>query len=363
MQQMLCRIGFLLLAAVLLCTAASAEIYQYRDEDGNLHFSDTPPPGGARPAVPLAGTDAKGPFGPESLEDQLLDACTPSGPVEEASIATVTVEAELGTGSGFFVSPEGHILTNRHVIRGSRRALEKADQTLQEMDRRIEKIDRRFAAEKDRLSRFERELKDYRKSIADMPEGAAKEREKRRYLLEKERYTDYRKAYLEKKAAYEERKAAYENEKSAYLYKTSTAALTRHFHVVLKDGSRHAAYLVATSRDRDLALLKIDGHRTPYIRTAAAAPLSQGDRVYAIGSPVGLRDSVSSGIISGFESSFIQTDAKIYPGNSGGPLVTQSGRVIGINTFKKLTRRFEGIGFAIPIDVAIEEFRRHLGRR
>jgi S1-C subfamily serine protease len=57
---------------------------------------------------------------------------------------------------------------------------------------------------------------------------------------------------------------------------------------------------------------------------------------------------------------FIQTNAQIYPGNSGGPLVTADGRVLGINTFKRLTRKFEGLGFAIPIKVAIDEFAAHL---
>ena len=56
----------------------------------------------------------------------------------------------------------------------------------------------------------------------------------------------------------------------------------------------------------------------------------------------------------------MQTNAQIYPGNSGGPLVTQSGRVVGINTFKQLTRKYEGLGFAIPIERAYQEFGRYL---
>ena len=80
----------------------------------------------------------------------------------------------------------------------------------------------------------------------------------------------------------------------------------------------------------------------------------------SIGSPARLQNSVTSGVFSGFESGFIQTNAQIYPGNSGGPLVTAQGRVVGINTFKQLTHKFEGLGFAIPIQVALREFRAHL---
>ena len=59
---------------------------------------------------------------------------------------------------------------------------------------------------------------------------------------------------------------------------------------------------------------------------------------------------------SGFEGGFLQTNAQIYPGNSGGPLIAADGWVLGINTFKKLTHKFEGLGFAIPISVAWHEF-------
>lgn len=52
----------------------------------------------------------------------------------------------------------------------------------------------------------------------------------------------------------------------------------------------------------------------------------------------------------------MQINAQIYPGNSGGPLVTAQGRVLGINTFKTLTLKFEGLGFAIPIETALREF-------
>lgn len=81
-----------------------------------------------------------------------------------------------------------------------------------------------------------------------------------------------------------------------------------------------------------------------------------GQNVYAIGSPLKLNNSVTSGVVSNNRGDFIQTNAEIYPGNSGGPLVTEDGRVVGINTMKKITNKFEGLGFAIKFSRVRSEF-------
>jgi len=352
-------IGLTLLLAVLLNTPTAAEIYKYQDSSGSWHFTDTPPDGTNVNTETLQGT-AHQTAASKNIKTRLYEQYRPSNPVETASIATVTIEASIGTGSGFFINSKGHIITNRHVIRGAREQLKNTDQALDNIDERIDAADRKFRAEKNRLEELRDYLAQYRQSIAAMADGAAKSREKRRYAAERKRYESQQSIFQNKKARYESRKKAYETEKSAYRYKTSTAALSRNFKVICKDGSELSAYLVAISDDHDLALLKIDGCQTPFIPPADTGPLAQGVRVYAIGSPVGLHDSVSRGIFSGFEDNFIKTDAKIYPGNSGGPLITANGRVVGINSFKKLTRRFEGLGFAIPIDVAIEEFKSYI---
>jgi serine protease Do len=82
--------------------------------------------------------------------------------------------------------------------------------------------------------------------------------------------------------------------------------------------------------------------------------------VFAIGSPLGFGDSVSSGVLSGYGPDYIRMDARINPGNSGGPLIAADGKVIGINTMKLTIDKFEGIGFAIPVTRALQEFNKYL---
>ncbi len=123
--------------------------------------------------------------------------------------------------------------------------------------------------------------------------------------------------------------------------------------------------LVGIDHQTDLAVIKIDARNLPYLEFGDSDELKQGQIVLALGNPLGLDNSVSMGIVSAVARQiknddpmvYIQTDAPINPGNSGGPLVDTDGRVMGINTFI-LTQSggSEGIGFAIPSNLAKEIF-------
>jgi serine protease Do len=127
--------------------------------------------------------------------------------------------------------------------------------------------------------------------------------------------------------------------------------------VKLADGSEYKAKLIGTDPETDLAVIKIEGNNFSYAKLGDSTRLEQGEWVIALGSPFGLAQTMTAGIISatgrdlrsGPYDNFIQTDASINPGNSGGPLLNMKGEVIGINTmiFSR-SGGSEGIGFAIP---------------
>ena len=129
--------------------------------------------------------------------------------------------------------------------------------------------------------------------------------------------------------------------------------------VKLSDEKEYDATLVGRDPKTDLALIKIEapGTLTP-IKMGDSGKLDVGDWVVAIGSPFGLEQTVTAGIVSakgrtigaGQYDDFIQTDASINPGNSGGPLINMQGKVVGINT--AIVASGQGIGFAIPVDLA-----------
>jgi len=117
--------------------------------------------------------------------------------------------------------------------------------------------------------------------------------------------------------------------------------------------------IVASGGNLDLALLKIEGENPrssfPFVTLGASSSLKQGERVFAIGSPLGLERSVSEGIVSLrnriiSDRLHIQTTAEISPGNSGGPLFNYRGEVVGVNNMKVVAQGAEGLGFSIPVD-------------
>ena len=134
--------------------------------------------------------------------------------------------------------------------------------------------------------------------------------------------------------------------------------------VLLNDGRSAEARLAGTDPDTDLAVLKIELDNLPDLRTANLKNLNIGDVVLAIGYPFRIGQTVTQGIISATGRSqvsqntyenFLQTDAAINPGNSGGALINTEGEIVGINSLIYTeTGNFNGIGFAIPIDLVTD---------
>ncbi len=132
--------------------------------------------------------------------------------------------------------------------------------------------------------------------------------------------------------------------------------------VKLTDAREFKAKVLGSDKRTDVAVLKIDAKNLPTVAIGDPGKTRVGEWVVAIGAPFGLDNTVTSGIVSAKSRSlpgdsvvpFIQTDAAVNPGNSGGPLFNMKGEVIGINSqiFSR-SGGFQGLAFAIPIDVAM----------
>jgi len=158
---------------------------------------------------------------------------------------------------------------------------------------------------------------------------------------------------------------------SGVVYDASQGLIITNHHVIdhadeitvtLTDGRVLTAKRVGSDPDFDLALIKVRSDNLPSIPFGDSSQLEVGDIVLAIGYPANLAQSVTSGIVGGLHrtnigieqhENFIQTDAAVYPGNSGGALVDIKGDLVGINTaFIGSTNSNPGVGFAIPVNMA-----------
>jgi len=258
-------------------------------------------------------------------------AVTRQTAIQRARKSTVSIETPWGTGSGFFVN-KNYIVTNRHVV-------EFDENKLADFKRRMETTRRMIELEQKKISEMKRTYSKMRKGPSRSQLGiiiASREEELKRVLPQ-----------------YEEGKRR--------LAELDRKVRPSDIKIVLNDGSEHFANYLLVSENSDLALMSLYSGDWTYIeRAPRGLGMQQGDKVYTIGSPFGLRQTVTGGIFSGYVKRgadaqvYLQTDAAINPGNSGGPLIDEHGYAQGVNTM--ILRDTEGIGFAIPIAKVFEEF-------
>ncbi|MCH9648757.1 MAG: trypsin-like peptidase domain-containing protein [Deltaproteobacteria bacterium] len=281
----------------------------------------------ARPLEdPLPVAKLVAPPGALDLKTQLAEEAPAGNEVEAARNATVFLETAWGSGSGFFVSSDCRIVSNRHVVEIDPQMLSILLQQLSQAEAAMEHQERQLAA----LRRY------FYEQCPDCDESAYE-----RFIESREEMLDRAREFMDTQGS------------DIQDLEYGVADIK----VVLADGSEHTAVVESLSDDHDLAFLKLDDSFCPYLEVGDGTRLRQGETLYTIGSPRGLRHTVTSGIYSGLvegdDQDWIQTDAPINPGNSGGPLIDQEGKVVGVNTM--ILDDSEGLGFAIPMAVVQEE--------
>lgn len=267
--------------------------------------------------------------GLHGIAKQLDDAYPPGNNIERARNATVFIKTAWGFGSGFFIDDDCHIITNRHVVEFDEEKMIELRKKLSLLKQNIEKGEKIIADAENKINGISDD--NYRQQ--------------------------YREKIEERIEKISEAKKEYEDA-SEELDEIQFGFTGREFKVILIDNTEFSGMDAVVSEVHDLALLKIDATGCPYIEAGNTTGLKQGERLYTIGNPEGLKHTVTSGVVSGYRkisgNTFIQTDASINPGNSGGPLVDHNAKVVGVNTM--IYKDTEGIGFAIPIETVLSEF-------
>ena len=285
----------------------------------------------ANPEVaPPADTDAEA----SDLARQLAKASPVRNPIEKARNATVFIKSDFGIGSGFFIDHQCYILSNRHVIEILQEQREQMAHEQQALEKYIQKLEEQIQDMHDSYARMGVRIDENNPPAALIIQYFALQKAK-------ERYQEILKVLQ------------------------SDQGMNGDIEIKLVDGTSYKAEVMDTSDAHDLVLLSIHSSNCPCLERTTAGQAQLGQKVYAVGNPSGLSHTVTAGILSGYrefrQKKYIQTDAPINPGNSGGPLIDDAGHVIGINTM--ILKDTEGIGFAIPIEAAFEDFADYLSQK
>lgn len=340
---MLLKIGSVL--ALVAATAAGTYWFATRSgQQPNLSppVQQSAPPAATRPIASQPQTAEAQPWADESQTwtdpppmpeiDQKNVGVSTASAIEQAKMSTVVIKTPWGTmGSGFFID-DSLVVTNKHVV-------EQDNSNLDEQRHRVQTRRKMLALEKEKIEQL-------RKWIKNASDGPSR-RQAIIVLKEKERTLATALSQQE------------EMEKKLRIRETPRRPMS--VTVILADGSEYNPQAMRVSPEHDLAILTVyvGGKTQKSLRAAGTnSVLREGDKLYAIGNPPGLIRTVTAGIFSGYRQIngklLLQTDAAINRGNSGGPLIDESGRVRGVNTLGR--RGTQGIGFAIPIQTVFEEF-------
>lgn len=295
---------------------------------GAVSPSSTPPPSSGESPAPASPQPLMG------LEAQLERSVPAHNVIERARNATVIIKTGWGSGSGFIIDSECHVITNRHVVdtdgaRVARNVLSNpnvrqrlgvAEQQLRANLAQAQQLRRALSAQSGnnlQILDLDNRIQAMQQALADLPGKVSGE--------------------ISDKVEQSGRSG---------------------FAAKLIDGTEFDSLHAEFADSRDLAMFQLPADHCPHLTRGDSGNLAQGERLYTIGNPQGLAYSVTSGIFSGARTdgrqTYLQTDAPINPGNSGGPLVTESGQVVGINTM--VMNGVQGIGFAIPIEAVYQEF-------
>jgi len=319
----------LLPVALLMIVTASVTYYFSRGKtEPQIPAPNTveTPTATTRQVIPEINTQPQ----PSRAATPIATAPSTASALEHARNATVSIQTPWGIGSGFFVK-ENYIVTNKHVV-------EINQEELKEFRNKVQTGRELMDLEKEKIREMHQKMN-------ELSEGPSR---KQFAIIIKHNEEEFAKNIPK----FEEAEKRLKN--------LERDIQPEDIKIIMANGTEYTASYLMVSQNHDLALLSLSANNQTLLQRSEKAALQQGDKVYTIGSPVGLRNTLTAGVFSGYRKQasdgalLLQIDAPINPGNSGGPLIDEKGNVRGVNTM--IIRDTEGIGFAIPIETVYEEF-------
>lgn len=340
-------------------TQSFAKTYKYQDEQGKWHFTDKSPKTSIQTQEIESDDADKTSIEPFSTDliTQLNEQFPSTKPEKVATLAVVEISNTLGKGSGFFISEDGYIITNKHVVRPTESSQwKKVQDQITEEEEKFRVAEQELENHNAYNDRLYDSVIEYENAINQSWDTPSRKVLEARYKILTNDYQESERKLENFESKYNSAKQKFEDNKSELFWQGSESSRTNEFNIKIKDGTELTAKLIAVSKEYDLAMLKLNGYTTPFLDSASLDQDLQGSKVYAIGSPLGISDSLTPGTVTHIKDEYIYTDARVFPGNSGGPLINEEGKIIGVISQKIIQDEIaKGFGIAIPIDLVNRE--------
>ena len=339
-------------------SSADAKIYKYQDEQGHWHFTDTPvgdipeDTPDQRPSADLSEI--------RDIESQMINAYDPQTPIDQAAIAVVAIHTGSKYRTGFFITDNGYLITHRDSLKSEtvKSNVEMDPNKIEENRRTLKQAKRWLANQEANLKTAEEQLQQLKFQAENETEPVLREQKQQDY--EKTRFDVARKKgfLVKKRNQYMRLEQNVEASRNAMAGGDTEAEYEETIRVELKGFSSYPARLVATSMRYNLALLKIDNCKSPIIEMLERDAVQKGMPVTVIGNPHKHEITRHTGTVVNFAGDFIKSSAFSSSYDSGGPLLTEDGRWIGV-VFHRAPIGDRGdlqSGYALSADALMKEF-------
>ena len=235
-------------------TSINAEIYKYKDKNGRWQFTDKPVNEDGTPIIKnSAGSGKKQKTAKTSiaktntkvkadLHKILTERFKPAGKIDEATLSVVTVQTKVGSGSGFFITDNGYLVTNRHVIRpATSSGWKDREAELKEYEERLENYRADLKEDKRTIKEMKQNIDENREYMAS---GKASKSDQKRYTRYIERYKRNKERYNDNRKKFRKYDKEYKKAKSELGFNNSLSSFSKKFTIVLKNGKKYSARLV-----------------------------------------------------------------------------------------------------------------------
>lgn len=287
----------LVLLLLLFPSEGMSKTYKYIDEQGQTHYSDKLPESSVK-VQELKNKITKQAPSTKDLKEKLNKKFPTNNPVEVATLATVEISSEIGQGSGFFFSNDGYIVTNKHVIKSSQSNQDKNKKKLAKSELFFEIAKERLYLSEKQHNILYNELitckSQLKRNFGVLGKRSLQARCKTLNFEYQVSLKNIR--YLE--SDYYAAKKEFERSKSFLLSSDRNPYWGQRYTIRIKDGTELEAEYISASKDYDLAFLKLKRYMTPFLVPLESGLILRGSRVHAIGSPLGISDSLSTGTVT-----------------------------------------------------------------